>query len=414
MEGVRSPPVEQHYTYSEQYPSAPPQNGYSGVETPQYSQQQMYDQSTYVQQQPAYVVQQQPTYVQQPYVQQQPAYIQQPVYVQQPMYVQEQVVMPQPPAFVQTVVVNQEPDEPTQADRALDKANEISKTCCDGLNNLCSTILGTCGYYSCFLCTKVRYSISNKTWYFWLMTVCLLSFIISMSIFMTTVKKDIDYKSPYELTTCQYYENIVQSNRCCDIVNCQCSECGSAPSCAASKSSFTQVSTCCNGYKCCHSACDTCTRQVAYDCNCRTTTSSSGKKTTTCSTCYRTESYSCNCGCKRSVSNELCSTACGTCYDIQTVYGYNTTYGILTQTTNQHCDRDDVSCLNSWLAAHPVNVITACWYDKNNPNVGAEFAYPKYKYNIAAAVFAGIFGSIMAVSFLWSCAFFRCKTQSVD
>jgi hypothetical protein len=227
---------------------------------------------------------------------------------------------------------------------------------------------------------------------------------IFLGIFFGVNKKDIDYKYPYLATTCQTLQNIVTKTPCCDITNCQCSEATyGAPSCSAAKNTFVSAPVCGNGYYCCRSACDTCYRTESYSCNCNIV-----HGVNICSTCYRTVSYDCNCGCKQSVNNELCSVQCGTCYSIQTIYGYNTTVGFQSSVDTQSCGRDDVVCYNSWIGSHPTGQTSECWYNSNNPSGGADYSKPVYHNNVAAIVFACIFGSVAVLMLIGAIALFRC------
>ncbi len=115
--------------------------------------------------------------------------------------------------------------------------------------------------------------------------------------------------------------------------------------------------------------------------------------------------------CTRNVFNHLCAVQCGTCYTIQTVYRYNTTFGPVDSTTTQKCSRNDINCMNGWISSHPINSPVQCWYDKQNPNDGAEFGYPIHQNNIPARVFAIIFAIGFGISILvllYLCNF-RCE-----
>jgi hypothetical protein len=241
-----------------------------------------------------------------------------------------------------------------------------------------------------------------------LMIAAALMFLIAILTFKLRVEPDRNHVSPWQLTSCQYIENLVTETTCCDVTNCQCATCGFAdPSCGASKSSLVSAPRCCNGQFCCDYGCDTCYRTQTYDCNCKT---DSRTKKWTCDTCTRQVPYDCNCRCRNSVSNQLCSVSCGKCWSIQTVYGYNTTHPI-TQTTGKNCGRDDIACKNNWLASHPVGNEVPCWWDNTSPNSGAKFSYPRFKPDVAAIVFCIMSTIFMGLCFLGSFLLVRCKRR---
>lgn len=309
-------------------------------------------------------------------------------------------------------------------------AKEITKTVCDGANTLCVTcwsglvnIISVCfsGVYYFF--AKIFGAIGNcfstmhiKDEYEGGFVVCLIIFLCMISIFFGVffgiVKKDMDHVDTNLETTCQYFSNIVTDYPCCDKVNCQCSEANyGSPSCSASLGNLKSADICGDGYSCCKTQCQTCTgfTSVAYSCNCNT----KGQ----CSTCYRQEAYtySCKCDtCVQSVQNRLCSVQCGTCYNIQTIYGYNITTNIVTQTLTKKCGKNDLVCKNGWISQHPTNAVTKCWYNAKYPNDGASFEKPEYEYNKAGLPVSIIFGCFAALALLAMISVIECSCHNKE
>ncbi len=233
------------------------------------------------------------------------------------------------------------------------------------------------------------------------------SLFITLMIFFLCVKPDLDYRDPYVETICTYGQTQLIQNRCCDIVNCKCAECGSAPSCLGLKSNHTasllgDSVSCCNGYRCCNSGRDTCYRDVYYDCWCYDV----GDKRY-CSTCHDQVGYPCGPEkCWNSVTNDLCTQVCGLCSQLITTYYYNVTNReqFVTSVMKSSCSMDNFACIHSWQQTHPQGQQQSCWYDSNNWAGGAVYDKPRYRYNIAALVFTLIFGSvcmILIVMILW-------------
>jgi hypothetical protein len=236
-----------------------------------------------------------------------------------------------------------------------------------------------------------------------LLGIFLASLLITLMIFFLCVKPDLQYKDPHVETICTYGKTQLIQNRCCDIINCKCSECGSAPSCLSLKSNqslglLEDSISCCNGYRCCNSGRDTCFRDVYYDCWCYDV----GDKRY-CSTCHDSVGYPCGPEkCWNSVSNDLCTQVCGICSQLITTYYYNVTNReqFVTSVLKTSCGRDDFACIHSWQQTHPEGQEQSCWYDSNNWAGGAVYEKPVYHWNIAAMVFTIIFGSLCVILIL--------------
>ena len=54
-------------------------------------------------------------------------------------------------------------------------------------------------------------------------------------------------------------------------------------------------------------------------------------------------------------ASQRCSVACGTCYNIYSVFGFNTTEGVpRVAVQTEYCGQDNIGCVNTYLNAHPV------------------------------------------------------------
>lgn len=309
----------------------------------------------------------------------------QPVYVQnvQPIHIVEHIV--EKPVYIET-----KPEPVTH----------YVEDFCNGINKLCATCWSGISKIFCFwnYC-----SINSKDAGCSLLAgICtLICFAIFLGIFLGIVDKDNKYRDPYLQTSCEYLSSQEHLYRCCDRINCQCLQAPSgSPSCSSALSSLI-ATTCGNGYDCCARGCDRC----PYSCNCDE--DDDGHKYN-CQTCYR----DCNCGCRQSVSNAICTIACGTCDTIQTTYAYNTTQGMVQQVFTQNCGRDDLACVSAWKQSHPLNTSSSCWYDSNEPNSGAHLSKPEHKNNIPALAFTIIFGIFMCGCFIWFLLTFECSLEN--
>lgn len=367
-----------------------------------------------------------------------------PVYTSPPVVIQEYVpiyIQSNPPVYSTPIVddtgsitpnVFEHTDvSPPIYEHSIDKhptvlEHHAVEECCKGLNNVLSKCGAACKYvYENIICGWSKCSCTSKDSgkQIILSIVAFICFVICLPIFLTIVRQDAQYVSPWMPTNCQYFNNIVVPRNCCDIINTDsCSSTVvSTPSCISYKAALTPSSGCNNGPYCCNYYCDRCSRTVYDDCNCVTTRDSQGRTVRTCDRCSRVIHEDCNCMCHPLVSNQLAAVACGTCRTIDTVYGFNVsslggTTQSITSTTSIECLRDNLSCVTTWLAQHQLNNPVPCWYDHTQPNAGASFSEPKYKKNIAALVFAILFAVTCTIALLWSVYYFKleCNTKQMN
>ncbi|KAL6050821.1 hypothetical protein QOT17_019586 [Balamuthia mandrillaris] len=193
-------------------------------------------------------------------------------------------------------------------------------------------------------------------------------FIISLACFFGfyfgLVYPEVQDSEDYSKTTCTITDVTIRPYRCCDVVDCSCSECFNFPLCGLLQANLTEGA-CCGGPACCRECCSTCT-----DCSSHSSTSSGGSSGTTCYT------YECNCYCCQSVQRETCRTACGTCNEF-TVEGEFEAKGQLYEFERvEICGRDDVGCVDGKQGFYEGEV--DCWYQESNPNEGLVFSDPVY------------------------------------
>ena len=159
--------------------------------------------------------------------------------------------------------------------------------------------------------------------------------------------------------------NTEEAYRCCNTINCVCSE---APAGAANCSSLLDglvEGVCGDGYYCCWEGCDTCKKRcwkkVCHSCD------EHGSE------CCRKErrwcKYPCNCGCRESVADQKCDVACGTCWDftIEFVYPIKESDELVYSTMTRHCKRDDFSCEDQTSEQFAVNNTMRLWYKIKDP-----------------------------------------------
>jgi hypothetical protein len=129
--------------------------------------------------------------------------------------------------------------------------------------------------------------------------------------------------------------------RCCDIVNCECSNYYGS-SCSSLKASLTEGD-CSNGYYCCY--------RVYYRC---------GR--------YSTCSY-----CGSSVSNRKCEVKCGTCYSPTVSVSFSVDDTLVNSAFSDSCGRDDKSCADNYLNSYPeIGGTIKGYYDPTEPDSVSE------------------------------------------
>jgi len=129
--------------------------------------------------------------------------------------------------------------------------------------------------------------------------------------------------------------------RCCDIVNCECSNYYGS-SCSSLKASLVEGD-CSNGYYCCY--------RVYYKC---------GK--------YSTCSY-----CGSSVSNRKCEVKCGTCYSPTVTVSFTVDDTLVNSAFSDSCERDDLSCADDFLDSYPdIGGTIKGYYDPTEPDSVSE------------------------------------------
>lgn len=211
------------------------------------------------------------------------------------------------------------------------------------------------------------------------------SITIFLSLFFAIIFQDIEAIEESHEGNCNTTKFDIDAYRCCDKTWCICTECHAEDTCENMLNNLYEGE-CCNGYQCCYSACDKCTRNVeeSYSCNC----DAKGA----CSTCTRTrsETYDCNCGCKDWVDDETCSITCGTCYKIEStlkIETFDEKSG--THIEKEKCGRDDEDCVNKFTKIWDTNeIFKKCWWHDEEDKIYWE----EPSHDIVAIIFCGIFG----------------------
>ena len=255
-------------------------------------------------------------------------------------------------------------------------------------------------FMSCFPCIAVAHNkkedednehcvcaISLFSVFFWLWFLCM---------FWSYMWDDIQQYHEWKATDATVERKELNGYRCCDIVNCQCSNVN-APSCSSLKSQLIE-GVCDNGYHCCN--------EVCYSCNCYETCSPNGNRggqtcTTHCSTC---------CDCVQSVSHRKCESVCGTCYKPTVYVSYlidNNDDGkesLIHTSFSKSCGRDQLSCANSYLDDYPdIGETLDIYYNPSNPTQITESV--SYDDGVLAATIipAGIIFMLFCFSMLIAC-----------
>ncbi|KAJ7578415.1 hypothetical protein C8J56DRAFT_1030818 [Mycena floridula] len=152
--------------------------------------------------------------------------------------------------------------------------------------------------------------------------------------------------------------------------------------------------TCDGGYFCCSECCSTCT-------SCSTSCSGSGASQSCSQTCT---SYSCNCYCCDSTDHRKCTLQCPTCYSVNLAVTYSPYHSNVIQsnvTYSQDFGQDSVKA-NAFLASHPVDSRTKCYYNpKNLAQVLLDVSFTAWKWAVTA-----LFGMIPLLFALLLSAYF--------
>jgi hypothetical protein len=136
------------------------------------------------------------------------------------------------------------------------------------------------------------------------------------------------------------------ANKSCLVSECTCSSCNNAttPNCYSLAPDFGDTTTCCGGYYCCYTKCQTC--KIC------TTRIVRGKKKQDCYT------YSCNCTCLSSVPQQLCTVTNTTCYTSSITCAMNTPVNttVITQFKNisSSCGSTNSSCYSDYFNSNPI------------------------------------------------------------
>lgn len=173
--------------------------------------------------------------------------------------------------------------------------------------------------------------------------------------------------------------------RCCDLINCQCTE-SHSNTCSNLLQGLLEGE-CNNGYYCCSKRC--------YSCNCVYVSNKYGG-TMRCSTC---------CDCASSVNNRKCETACGTCNKPIITYSYKDIDGQLVRSQLiASCSRNDKNCVSSFFGKYlPVGSEHPIYYNVHNPNeITESIDYNMYDL-LGVLVPAGIAGLIFLAILILFC-----------
>lgn len=206
---------------------------------------------------------------------------------------------------------------------------------------------------------------------------------ILIGIFFGVIHPIIVDRGHYVDTTCTSVNFTVTGSRCCNVLNCACSECLVSVLCDVPSlvAQSLNASTCCGSSQCCKECCSTC-------CHNECSTDEDGFQH------CETVCVDCNCKCCSSVSRRTCSFACGTCTQIQVDYLVTATEKVKTEVMK--CGRDDTMCISKQRAQFEIGHSWTCSYDKTNPD-DVRFTGGLPGWNIAAWVFFGIFSFIFLV-----------------
>lgn len=156
------------------------------------------------------------------------------------------------------------------------------------------------------------------------------------------------YKNTQYIETNAKVDNITtMPYTCCNLICNTCTNCNSTnlPSCSILTANNT-AGNCCNGYKCCKTCYKTC---------CHKRPGKGGGKTC----------YSCNPYCCSSIENSECYNNCGTCYNVNVYYYYETNNNKTVNVIEKfNCGMNDLGCLQNINASYDSNF--TIYYDPNN------------------------------------------------
>ncbi|KZV89369.1 hypothetical protein EXIGLDRAFT_838559 [Exidia glandulosa HHB12029] len=212
----------------------------------------------------------------------------------------------------------------------------------------------------------------------------------------------------WPLTRCRVLDARVDQRYCCK-TTCSALTCSSAPfgapscgtvvsqidgqfspsTCAANSTACPAATsgTCDNGYQCCSQCCQTC-----QSCSTSCTTNSDGSKS-----CHQScTTKQCNCYCCNSTAHKACSYSCPTCYNDVLTISYTTYKGqAVNATYRQDFDKDESKAIG-FLDEHPVDSISACYYNPSNLNqIAFDVKFTAWKWVVTA-----LFGMVPLLALL--------------
>lgn len=221
---------------------------------------------------------------------------------------------------------------------------------------------------------------------------------ILFGILFGVILKNIEDRDHFVDTECRSLNLNSTIYRCCNVLDCSCTECGSSNPVCDNGVLINQPqnrSSCCGKSECCRTCCSRCCDESC------TGTGNDRRCTSQC--------YDCNCYCCHEVSHRTCSFACGMCTDYSILYRVDATDKIKTQI--EKCGRDDMKCTTNIVQKYSRDKVWGCSYDKTDPD-RVRFTGGIPGLNIAAIVFFSLFGVVFLVLlglFVVSCVRENCK-----